>query len=134
MEAHLQQVEEAAAQAKTRAREELNAAEQANLRAQASLETANKTIVMVEERLRMRRLENEQELQVLRARCSELEDRATAAARERECTMCMETEIDAAFIPCGHAAFCHGCSNRVKKCPICRAPVDQAIRIYGVSL
>jgi hypothetical protein len=47
-----------------------------------------------------------------------------------QCKVCWEEDSQAAFVPCGHAATCWNCSAKVRKCPICRAPITERIRIY----
>lgn len=53
---------------------------------------------------------------------------------KKECTICFESEVVAALVPCGHNMFCLECANRICEkstvCPICRQPATQAIRIY----
>jgi hypothetical protein len=46
------------------------------------------------------------------------------------CKICMEEDIQTAFVPCGHAATCWKCNTKVGKCPVCRADIHQRIRIY----
>lgn len=52
----------------------------------------------------------------------------------QECIRCLESEIIAALVPCGHNLFCIECANRICQspeaiCPVCQAPVTQAIRL-----
>ncbi len=47
-----------------------------------------------------------------------------------QCKVCWEEDSQAAFVPCGHAATCWKCSAKVRKCPVCRAPIIERIRIY----
>ena len=37
-----------------------------------------------------------------------------------ECLVCSDQKRDVLFLPCTHVAVCHGCSDRVKKCLICK--------------
>lgn len=46
------------------------------------------------------------------------------------CCVCCDRGADAALVPCGHAAFCHPCSKRLRLCPICRVPIAKRQRIY----
>ncbi|KAM5553178.1 hypothetical protein ABKV19_025414 [Rosa sericea] len=52
------------------------------------------------------------------------------------CVICMDAPVEGAFIPCGHMAGCMPCLNDIKDknwdCPVCRAKVDQVIRLYAV--
>ncbi|KAJ8401599.1 hypothetical protein AAFF_G00379160 [Aldrovandia affinis] len=52
----------------------------------------------------------------------------------QDCIRCLESEIIAALVPCGHNLFCMECANRICQqaeptCPVCQAPVSQAIRL-----
>ncbi|KAF3319866.1 putative E3 ubiquitin-protein ligase XBOS34 [Carex littledalei] len=52
------------------------------------------------------------------------------------CIVCFDSQVEAACIPCGHMAGCLACLKKIeaksKKCPVCRAKVDQVIKIYTV--
>ena len=65
--------------------------------------------------------------------------RATQRKRKRTrtggglCCICMDLQIDAAFIPCGHMAACLDCARRIHeagKCPICREHVVDVLRCF----
>ncbi|MBN3286171.1 MEX3C ligase, partial [Polyodon spathula] len=56
---------------------------------------------------------------------------------KRDCIRCFESEVIAALVPCGHNLFCMECANRICEnreplCPVCQAPVSQAIRILSM--
>ncbi|KAJ3678501.1 hypothetical protein LUZ60_002304 [Juncus effusus] len=52
------------------------------------------------------------------------------------CVICLDKRVEAACVPCGHMAGCMKCLKKIeaknKKCPVCRANVDQVIKIYTV--
>ncbi|KAL9266383.1 putative E3 ubiquitin-protein ligase XBOS34, partial [Drosera capensis] len=52
------------------------------------------------------------------------------------CVVCLDALVEGACVPCGHMAGCMSCLNEVKAkewgCPICRAKIDQVIRVYAV--
>lgn len=57
------------------------------------------------------------------------------------CTICLNSIADTVLYQCGHLCVCYMCgltlrtttsANRVK-CPICRAPVDDILRVYHSS-
>ncbi|KAL0979820.1 hypothetical protein UPYG_G00190160 [Umbra pygmaea] len=55
----------------------------------------------------------------------------------QECIRCLESEIIAALVPCGHNLFCIECATRICQgpeaiCPVCQAPVTQAIRLRNL--
>ncbi|GFU00951.1 RNA-binding E3 ubiquitin-protein ligase MEX3C [Nephila pilipes] len=67
---------------------------------------------------------------------SPIESLAPGKKLKRDCTVCYESEIVAALIPCGHNSFCMECAQRIaddKKltCPVCYQAASQAIRIYN---
>ena len=48
----------------------------------------------------------------------------------QECVICMDSQKNTAFVPCGHIATCDNCSMTVKSCPICRADAVSTLRVY----
>ncbi|XP_055687768.1 E3 ubiquitin-protein ligase LRSAM1-like isoform X2 [Lutzomyia longipalpis] len=59
---------------------------------------------------------------------------ASAAASEfqetaAECVICMDEKVGIIFIPCGHLCVCLECHQSVATCPMCRAAIDQRIRV-----
>ena len=52
------------------------------------------------------------------------------APRKRECVVCYDKEPTFAMIPCGHVCACEDCFVLLRACPMCRAPVFEARRIY----
>ncbi|KAK9281870.1 hypothetical protein L1049_004777 [Liquidambar formosana] len=52
------------------------------------------------------------------------------------CVICWEAPVEGACIPCGHMAGCMSCLNKIKTkkgdCPVCRAKIDQVIKLYAV--
>ncbi|XP_026102169.1 E3 ubiquitin-protein ligase XIAP-like isoform X2 [Carassius auratus] len=51
--------------------------------------------------------------------------------REKLCKVCMDSDIDIVFIPCGHLVTCQKCSKSLNKCPICCAAITQKIKTYN---
>ncbi|XP_026081005.1 E3 ubiquitin-protein ligase XIAP-like isoform X1 [Carassius auratus] len=51
--------------------------------------------------------------------------------REKLCKVCMDSDIDIVFIPCGHLVTCQKCSESLNKCPICCAAITQKIKTYN---
>jgi hypothetical protein len=52
------------------------------------------------------------------------------APRKRECVVCYDKEPSMAMIPCGHVCACVDCAELLRECPMCRALVLEARRIY----
>jgi hypothetical protein len=52
------------------------------------------------------------------------------------CVICLDAPVEGACIPCGHMAGCMSCLKDIESkkwgCPICRAPINQVIRLYAV--
>lgn len=52
------------------------------------------------------------------------------------CVICLDAPVEGACIPCGHMAGCMMCLNEIKMknwgCPVCRATIDQVVRLYAV--
>lgn len=52
------------------------------------------------------------------------------------CVVCLDAPVEGACVPCGHMAGCMSCLSEIKEkkwgCPICRAHLDQVIRVYAV--
>ncbi|KAL0548128.1 hypothetical protein IC582_012573 [Cucumis melo] len=52
------------------------------------------------------------------------------------CVICLDAPIQGACIPCGHMAGCMNCLTEIKSkkwgCPVCRAKIDQVVRLYAV--
>ena len=62
---------------------------------------------------------------------------ASSKSKEKEtteCVVCFEGAAVAVFYKCGHVCCCIGCGQKLKMrgdpCPICRAPIDDVIRMY----
>ncbi|XP_055614360.1 death-associated inhibitor of apoptosis 1 [Uranotaenia lowii] len=48
----------------------------------------------------------------------------------RICKICYVNEYNTAFSPCGHVVACAKCASSVTKCPLCRKPFTNVMRIY----
>jgi len=46
------------------------------------------------------------------------------------CKICLEKEINTAFLPCRHSTICEDCSILVDICPLCRKQITQTLLIY----
>jgi tRNA A-37 threonylcarbamoyl transferase component Bud32 len=52
-------------------------------------------------------------------------------ASKTKCVVCVSAESVMALMPCGHRCACEGCGPGLKTCPMCRADVQEAKRIFG---
>ncbi|XP_023879140.2 putative E3 ubiquitin-protein ligase XBAT34 isoform X2 [Quercus suber] len=52
------------------------------------------------------------------------------------CVICLDAPVEGACIPCGHMAGCMSCLNEIKEkkwgCPVCRAKIDQVVKLFVV--
>jgi len=51
-----------------------------------------------------------------------------------DCMVCSDTKRDTLFGPCGHVATCSLCSPRVKKCLLCKEPVQSRTKVCSRSV
>ncbi|XP_034658555.1 LOW QUALITY PROTEIN: death-associated inhibitor of apoptosis 1 [Drosophila subobscura] len=49
---------------------------------------------------------------------------------EKLCKICYAAEYNTAFLPCGHVVACAKCASSVTKCPLCRKPFTDVMRVY----
>ena len=45
------------------------------------------------------------------------------------CIICFSSPKSHAAVPCGHQCVCADCSARLKKCPVCRDPVQMWMHV-----
>lgn len=73
-----------------------------------------------------------QTIKDIRARAGERKENEGASS----CVICLDAEVEGACIPCGHMAGCMSCLNEIKAkkwgCPVCRAKIDQVIKLFAV--
>ncbi|KAF6168932.1 hypothetical protein GIB67_038429 [Kingdonia uniflora] len=48
------------------------------------------------------------------------------------CRVCFEREIGIVLLPCRHRILCSTCSDKCKKCPVCRVVIDERLPVYDV--
>ncbi|KAG9458265.1 hypothetical protein H6P81_002773 [Aristolochia fimbriata] len=48
------------------------------------------------------------------------------------CRVCFEGEISMVLLPCRHRILCSNCSDKCKKCPICRVMIEERLPVYDV--
>lgn len=48
------------------------------------------------------------------------------------CRVCFEGEISVVLLPCRHRVLCSNCSEKCKKCPICRNAIEERLPVYDV--
>lgn len=55
---------------------------------------------------------------------------STTIPEEKLCKICYANEYNTAFLPCGHVVACAKCASSVTKCPMCRKPFANVMRVY----
>eukprot|EP01083_Nonionella_stella_P217887 781864_1 len=52
--------------------------------------------------------------------------------KNNKCGFCTINTIDTVMIPCGHQFSCDECRKKreIRRCPICRNPVNQIVKTY----
>lgn len=50
--------------------------------------------------------------------------------KRRPCVVCLAKPQEVAIDPCGHLSMCNDCISSVQACPICRGPINKALRVY----
>ncbi|KAL1541734.1 hypothetical protein AAHA92_25919 [Salvia divinorum] len=48
------------------------------------------------------------------------------------CRVCFEGEICTVLLPCRHRILCSSCSDKCRKCPICRVFIEERLPVYDV--
>jgi len=49
---------------------------------------------------------------------------------ERLCRICYDRGANIVFVPCGHLATCGNCASAFLDCPVCRTPIQQAVKTF----
>ncbi|XP_006414724.2 putative E3 ubiquitin-protein ligase XBAT35 isoform X2 [Eutrema salsugineum] len=67
--------------------------------------------------------------------CEKCEDKEDGGG-SRVCVICVDSSSEAVCVPCGHVAGCVSCLKEIKDkklgCPVCRADIDQVVKLYHV--
>ncbi|KAK9277397.1 hypothetical protein L1049_006940 [Liquidambar formosana] len=48
------------------------------------------------------------------------------------CRVCFEEQISIVLLPCRHHILCSTCSEKCKRCPICRVSIEERLLVYDV--
>lgn len=46
------------------------------------------------------------------------------------CKICLENNLNIAFIPCGHSIACQPCAIKVNRCCYCRIPITNQLKLF----
>ncbi len=58
------------------------------------------------------------------------EEEAAAAIKPSTCCICLDAPASTVFLECAHQACCRTCTQGLKHCPMCRAPITRVIFPY----
>lgn len=68
------------------------------------------------------------------ASIEKLDEKSSDEEQEKKdsklCKICYNDEYNTIFLPCGHVIACAKCASSVSKCPACRQPFDNVMRVY----
>ena len=62
---------------------------------------------------------------------SQLQAELEAERTARQCCICLDGKADTVLMPCRHSGVCFDCAQKVRKCPLCRVPIDERLRVFG---
>ncbi|XP_017127385.1 death-associated inhibitor of apoptosis 1 [Drosophila elegans] len=62
--------------------------------------------------------------------CASNSGSSSSIPEEKLCKICYGAEYNTAFLPCGHVVACAKCASSVTKCPLCRKPFTDVMRVY----
>ncbi|ORX41991.1 hypothetical protein BCR36DRAFT_407248 [Piromyces finnis] len=59
-------------------------------------------------------------------------DKDTASSNnENVCVVCLTEKREYAFLPCRHLCVCHHCVHYLERCPLCRSPIQNYMKIFS---
>ena len=61
---------------------------------------------------------------------TEAENYCSSLISDLACKICFQNKSNVLFFPCKHLSVCAVCSLKIEICPICRAQVASAIKVY----
>jgi hypothetical protein len=56
---------------------------------------------------------------------------SSKASRHGACAVCCDEQIDCVLYRCGHMCVCTVCAAQLAKCPVCRAPIRDVVRVFS---
>lgn len=62
---------------------------------------------------------------------SQLDEARRANDETTECVVCLSAPRDYVLVPCGHNCVCEDCCYSISSCPLCREPVERAVKLYA---
>jgi baculoviral IAP repeat-containing protein 7/8 len=62
--------------------------------------------------------------------CIAIKEQNRQLKEQLTCKVCLQNEVQTAFLPCGHAVCCLRCIPAFNKCPLCRHAAIGKVRIF----
>ena len=59
-----------------------------------------------------------------------IDDLGDAFGEHSECVVCLAAPREVVLVECGHACVCESCAATLALCPLCRAHIDRAIKVF----
>lgn len=59
-----------------------------------------------------------------------LEEENRRLKEARQCKICMDAEVGAVLLPCGHFVVCVDCASSLQDCPLCRQQIKATVRTF----
>lgn len=48
----------------------------------------------------------------------------------KSCKVCMDSDVNTVFLPCGHLVSCDRCAPKLRHCPVCRIYIRGTVRTF----
>lgn len=64
------------------------------------------------------------------AHAVQLQEQLTRMEDSFKCKICMDSQINTVFCPCGHMVSCNLCASKVDSCPICRGNIERVQHVF----
>ncbi|XP_045198428.2 baculoviral IAP repeat-containing protein 7-like [Mercenaria mercenaria] len=59
-----------------------------------------------------------------------LQEENTKLKKQLLCKICMDSDSNVVFIPCGHMVSCEKCAPHIRKCAVCRVPIKGRVKAF----
>ncbi|XP_045195929.2 baculoviral IAP repeat-containing protein 3-like [Mercenaria mercenaria] len=59
-----------------------------------------------------------------------LQEENTKLQNQLLCKICMDSDSNVVFIPCGHMVSCEKCAPHIRKCAVCRVPIKGRVKAF----
>ncbi|XP_053389942.1 baculoviral IAP repeat-containing protein 3-like [Mercenaria mercenaria] len=59
-----------------------------------------------------------------------IQEENTKLKKQLLCKICMDSDSNVVFIPCGHMVSCEKCAPHIRKCAVCRVPIKGRVKAF----